>query len=149
MYFLPGSFTVLTSFFPFFVQMVPNQSLLPKINEHLPPDIRVIGESFYTKQCLNFLGCSLVRKPVSRCLLDSSLWKRCCCPLPSPLATHFLKRKWLTKTFPLKWHEKTLECDWVISNSMSKDDVKRWMLNDSHYAHTTESGYTSLIWPSS
>ena len=27
--------------------MVPLQSLLPKINEHLPPEIRVIGESTF------------------------------------------------------------------------------------------------------
>ena len=33
--------------FPFCVYMVPLQSLLPKINEHLPPEIRVIGESTY------------------------------------------------------------------------------------------------------
>ena len=33
--------------FPLYVYMVPLQSLLPKINEHLPPEIRVIGESTY------------------------------------------------------------------------------------------------------
>ena len=31
--------------FPLCVYMVPLQSLLPKINERLPPEIRVIGES--------------------------------------------------------------------------------------------------------
>lgn len=30
--------------------MVPDQSLIPKINEHLPPEIRVIGESPCTKK---------------------------------------------------------------------------------------------------
>ena len=32
-------------------------------------------------------------------------------------------------------------CDWLISNSTSKDDVERWMLKDSHYACNTEHGY--------
>ena len=32
-------------------------------------------------------------------------------------------------------------CDWFISNSMLKDDVRRWMSKDSRYAHNTESSY--------
>lgn len=40
--------------FPLCVYMVPLQSLLPKINEHLPPEIRVIGESTY-RTLLNLL----------------------------------------------------------------------------------------------
>ena len=40
--------------FPLCVYMVPLQSLLPEINEHLPPEIRVIGESTY-RTLLNLL----------------------------------------------------------------------------------------------
>ena len=40
--------------FPLYVYMVPLQSLLPKINKHLPPEIRVIGESTY-RTLLNLL----------------------------------------------------------------------------------------------
>ena len=43
--------------FPLYVYMVPLQSLLPKINEHLPPEIRVIGESTY-RTLVNFLESS-------------------------------------------------------------------------------------------
>ena len=32
-------------------------------------------------------------------------------------------------------------CDWLISNSTTKDDVERWMSKDSRYAHSTERGY--------
>ena len=32
-------------------------------------------------------------------------------------------------------------CDWLISNSTSKDDIERWMSKDSRYARNTERGY--------
>ena len=35
--------------------MVPDQSLIPKINEHLPPEIRVIGESTWTKNMVRIV----------------------------------------------------------------------------------------------
>ena len=35
-------------------------------------------------------------------------------------------------------------CDWLISNSTSKEDVDRWMSKDSRYARNTERGYKTL-----
>ena len=35
--------------------MVPEQSIVPKINEHLPPEIRVVGE-FILIHCLFIKG---------------------------------------------------------------------------------------------
>ena len=32
-------------------------------------------------------------------------------------------------------------CDWLISNSTSKDDIKRWLSKDNRYARNTERGY--------
>ena len=32
-------------------------------------------------------------------------------------------------------------CNWLISNSTSKDDIERWMSKDSRYARNTERGY--------
>ena len=36
-------------------------------------------------------------------------------------------------------------CDWLISNSTSKDDVERSMSKDSCYARNTESGYKTKV----
>ena len=36
-------------------------------------------------------------------------------------------------------------CDWLISNSTSKDDVERWMSKNSRHARNTESGYKGFL----
>ena len=36
-------------------------------------------------------------------------------------------------------------CDWLISNSTSKDDAQRWMSKNSCYAPNTEHGYKNII----
>ena len=57
----------------------------------------------------------------------------------SPLAWPFELVSYFHKS-DMKQTPLCVLCDWLISNSSSKDDDERWMSKDSHYARNTERG---------